>query len=111
MIIRIYFFKTLVIRHLGYSKKSMTSQPSNIIFLKKQLANMSNVKIHLDLYACTSYVTCEGFMKMLLGFKGFNYSKLSSLSYSDVIKIDLIIKQDGGRLVSFVLQFKIQLTI
>ena len=65
MIIRIYFFKTLVIRHLGYSKKSMTSQPGKIIFLKKQLANISNVKIHLDLYACSSYVTCEVFMKML----------------------------------------------
>ena len=45
-------------------KKSMTSQPGKIIFLKKQLANMFNVKIHLDLYACTSYVACEVFTKI-----------------------------------------------
>ena len=35
----------------------------------------------------------------LLGFNGL------TASFLHVIKIDLIIKQDGGRLVSFVLQY------
>ena len=56
----------------------MTSQPGKIIFLKKQLANMFNVEIYLDLYACTSYVTCEVFMKILLGFNGLTVSFLQS---------------------------------
>ena len=54
----------------------MTSQPGKIIFLKKQLAKMLNVKIDPDLYACTSYVTCEVFMKILLGFNGLTASFL-----------------------------------
>ena len=56
----------------------MMSQPGKIIFLKKQLANMFNVKIYLDLYACISYVTCEVFMKILLGFNGLAVSFLQS---------------------------------
>ena len=51
--------KTLVIRHLGYSKKSMTSQQGKIRFLKKQLANMFDVKILRDLYIYTSYINYE----------------------------------------------------
>ena len=47
----------------------MTSPPGKtIFFLNKQLANMFNAEIHLDSYACTSYVTCEVFIKILLGF-------------------------------------------
>ena len=34
-------------------KKSMTSQQGKILFLKKQLANMFDVKIHRDLYIYT----------------------------------------------------------
>ena len=56
----------IVIRHLGYSKKSMTSQQGKILFLKKQLANIFNVQIHLDLYAYTCYVNCEVFRKISL---------------------------------------------
>ena len=84
----------------------MTSKTGEMIFLKKQLANMFNVKIHLDLYASASYVTCAVFIKMLLGLNRLTASVLqSTLLTFDVIKIDLIIKQDGGRLVSLVLQY------
>ena len=60
--------KTLVIRHLGYSKKSMTSQQGKILFLKKQLANMFDVEILRDLYTCTSYINYEVLKKFLLEF-------------------------------------------
>ena len=61
--------KTLASRHLGYSKKSMTSQQSKILFLKKQSTNMFNAKIHLDLYVYTFYINCsvdENFSEILL---------------------------------------------
>ena len=61
--------KTLIIRRLGYSKKSITSQQGKIPFLQKQLANKFDVKIHLDLYVLyTSYVNCEVLKKILLRF-------------------------------------------
>ena len=60
--------KTLVIRHLGYAKKSMTSQQGKILFLKKQLANMFDVKILRDLYIYTSYINYEVLKIFLLEF-------------------------------------------
>ena len=32
-----------------------------ILFLKKQLENMFNVRIHLDLYVYISYINCQVF--------------------------------------------------
>ena len=60
--------QTPVIRHLGYSKKSMTSQQGKILFLKKQLANMFDVKILRDLYIYTSYINYEVLKIFLLEF-------------------------------------------
>ena len=60
--------QTLVIRYLGYSKKSMTSQQGKILFLKKQLANMFDVKILRDLYIYTSYINYEVLKIVLLEF-------------------------------------------
>ena len=68
---------------------------------KKQEANFLDVKVHLDLYVYTSCVYYEVFKKISLGFNKLMF--LYSLPCCDVIKTDLIIKQDGGRLVSFVL--------
>ena len=58
--------KTLVIRHLGYSKNPWRHNQGKILFLKKQLANMFNVKIQLELYVYTSYVNCEVFKKIFI---------------------------------------------
>ena len=70
---------------------------------KKQEANLLDVKVHLDLYVYTSCVNYEAFKKISLGLNKLMF--LCSLPCCDVIKTDLIIKQDGGRLVSFVLQY------
>ena len=60
--------KTLVIRHLGYSKKSKTSQQGEILFLKWQLAKMFKAKIQRDLHVYSSYVTCKVFLKNVSRF-------------------------------------------
>ena len=49
-------------------KKSMTSPQGKIVFLQKQLANIFDVKIHLDSYAYTSYVNRKVFKKISLRF-------------------------------------------
>ena len=46
----------------------MTSQQGKILFLKKQLANMFDVKILRDLYIYTSYINYEVLKKFLLEF-------------------------------------------
>ena len=43
-------------------------QNSSILFLKMQLANLFNIKMHLDLYVHTSNINYELFIKMLLRF-------------------------------------------
>ena len=60
-------------------------------------------KIQLDLYIYTFYVNCKVFQKISLGF-----NQLTVYPACDVIKIYLIIKQDGGRLSTFVSKFKKQ---
>ena len=46
----------------------MTSQQGKILFLKKQLANMFDVKILRDLYIYTSYINYEVLQIFLLEF-------------------------------------------
>ena len=46
----------------------MTSQHNKIIFLKKQLANIVNVKINRDSFAYISYTSCQVFKKILSSF-------------------------------------------
>ena len=83
----------------------MTSQQGKILFLKKQLANMFDVKILRDLYIYTSYINYEVLKIFFIGIELIDSKFYTVYPACDVIKIDLIIKQDGGRLVSFVLQY------
>ena len=62
---------------------------------------MFNVRIHLDLYVYTSYVSCDVFKKISLRLT-VSFIQTTLLWR---LKIDIIIKQDGRRLMPFVLQY------
>ena len=64
---------------------------------------MFDVKILRDLYIYTSYINYEVLKIFLLELIDSKFYTVYPAC--DVIKTDLIIKQDGGRLVSFVLQY------
>ena len=66
---------------------------------------MFNVKIQLELYVYTSYVNCEVFKKIFINIKLIDSKFYTVYPACDVIKIDLIIKQDGGRPAPFVFQY------
>ena len=59
---------TLVVRHLGYLRKSVTSQHGKILFSKKQLTNILIVKIYMNFYAYHSRENCECSKKISLRF-------------------------------------------
>ena len=56
----------------------MTSQQGKILFLKKQLANMFDVKILRDLYIYTSYINYEVLKIFLLEFNKLTASFIES---------------------------------
>ena len=66
---------------------------------------MFNVKIQLELYVYTSYVNCEVFKKIFINIELIDSKFYTVYPACDVIKIDLIIKQDGGRPAPFVFQY------
>ena len=66
---------------------------------------MFNVKIQLELYVYTSYVNCEVFKKLFINIELIDSKFYTVYPACDVIKIDLIIKQDGGRPAPFVFQY------
>ena len=53
---------------LNYRSADTSAQEEKFVFFKKQLSNMFDVKIQLDLYVYTFYVNCEVFNKISLGF-------------------------------------------
>lgn len=84
----------------------MTSQAGNIFAFKKQLLNMFNIKIqlNLDAYAWTSYVNCEVFEKILCNLTNDSFTLHTVYTAFEFNKIDLIIYQDVW-LVSFVFRY------
>ena len=67
---------------------------------------MFDIEIQLYFYVLhTSYVNFEVLKKLALGLNELTVSSIQSIPCCDAITIDLSIKQDGGCLASFVLQY------